>query len=68
VKKDMVEFGLDQVRWRGLVCRNRSTRASMDNGRNTEMMIMMMMRQCFVYIPGTLNLTICYWTPTDLSR
>jgi len=27
------EWALDQVRWRGLVCRNHSTSASMDNGR-----------------------------------
>jgi len=39
VKKHLVELGLhrkwalDRVRWRGLVCRNRPTGASMDNGR-----------------------------------
>jgi len=39
VKKDLVELGLhqewtlDRVRWRGLMCRNRPTRTSMDNER-----------------------------------
>jgi len=39
VKKDLVELGLhqewalDRVRWSGLICRNRPTRGSMDNGR-----------------------------------
>jgi len=39
VKKDLVEFGLhrewalDRVRWRGLMCRKRSTRPIKDNRR-----------------------------------
>jgi len=39
VTKDLVEVGLhrewalDGVRWRGLICRNRPNRASMDNVR-----------------------------------
>jgi len=48
VKKELVELGLyeewafDRVRWMGFTCRNRPTRASMNNGREMEIMIMMM--------------------------